>query len=528
MVPARCSQVPEVQTIIALQEDGTAIVRDKLSDLPPRATLDWRIPTSTWHPVGFKLPRLVDVLSITDGWDHKLDYSERHWRDELELRISSRGADRVVISYAVRNAVQFLRDRDEFFWTAAEGWRGGLEKPSLFLVLPNTAIGEFRAQGLLRGPGSTQLVATAADGPRIQLEAGRALSSRERLGVDVVFPKGMMEGPSLVLRLFWFIRANPIVLFPVVVALVMLVLRRIKPAVPMAALAVTPRYAPPDGLTPAEAGTLIDDTVDARDITATIVDLGVRGYIRIEAGKPDEEVVFHGKDYILRSLKPISEWQSLAPHEKSTLFHIFYGGQWTKLSSLHLRFYEAVPAIRAQIFNQLREKGMYRIDPKRAQLYRLGGVAAVFILLWIAQWFGLIALADSWAWSALVIIISLAIAYLLGVKVSPKTWKGMKTFTELRGFQEFMNTVEKDRLERLPHDVLEKYLPYAMALGVEHHWAGAFAGMAERAPEWFDAMTGDAFEPAHLSHNLSWFGRIAWDVLRAVPRGVQMPRMKLR
>ena len=45
---------------------------------------------------------------------------------------------------------------------------------------------------------------------------------------------------------------------------------------------VAPMYEPPPGMSPAEAGTLIDDTIHPRDITSTIVDLAVRGYLKIE------------------------------------------------------------------------------------------------------------------------------------------------------------------------------------------------------------------------------------------------------
>ncbi len=45
---------------------------------------------------------------------------------------------------------------------------------------------------------------------------------------------------------------------------------------------VVVRYEPPEGLGPAEAGTLIDEKLDMRDISATIIDLAVRGYIKIE------------------------------------------------------------------------------------------------------------------------------------------------------------------------------------------------------------------------------------------------------
>ena len=53
-------------------------------------------------------------------------------------------------------------------------------------------------------------------------------------------------------------------------------------------------YEPPDKLRPGQIGTLIDERANPLDVTATIVDLAVRGYLRIEEipkegwfGKPD-------------------------------------------------------------------------------------------------------------------------------------------------------------------------------------------------------------------------------------------------
>ena len=47
------------------------------------------------------------------------------------------------------------------------------------------------------------------------------------------------------------------------------------------------RYEPPKGLTPAETGTMMDERVDMRDITATLVDLAVRGILIIEEAEID-------------------------------------------------------------------------------------------------------------------------------------------------------------------------------------------------------------------------------------------------
>ena len=46
--------------------------------------------------------------------------------------------------------------------------------------------------------------------------------------------------------------------------------------------AIAVQYEPPDKLTPGECGTLVDNEAAMRDITATLVDLAVKGYLTIE------------------------------------------------------------------------------------------------------------------------------------------------------------------------------------------------------------------------------------------------------
>ena len=65
------------------------------------------------------------------------------------------------------------------------------------------------------------------------------------------------------------------------------------------------QYEPADSLTPAEAGTLMDESADMRDITATVVDLAVRGHLRIE--ERDEKVLLglmNKKEYVFHRLTP--------------------------------------------------------------------------------------------------------------------------------------------------------------------------------------------------------------------------------
>jgi len=69
------------------------------------------------------------------------------------------------------------------------------------------------------------------------------------------------------------------------------------------------QYAPPEGMSPAEAGTLVDEQAAMRDITATIVDLAVRGYIVIEEKEKSGIMgLLHAKDYVFHLKKGLGEW----------------------------------------------------------------------------------------------------------------------------------------------------------------------------------------------------------------------------
>jgi hypothetical protein len=58
-------------------------------------------------------------------------------------------------------------------------------------------------------------------------------------------------------------------------------------------------YEPPDNLKPAEVGVLVDEYADDRDIVATIIDLAIRGYLKIKPLEEDNveiEILRDGKD----------------------------------------------------------------------------------------------------------------------------------------------------------------------------------------------------------------------------------------
>ena len=262
-------------------------------------------------------------------------------------------------------------------------------------------------------------------------------------------------------------------------------------------------YEPPAGFTPAEAGTLIDDVIHPRDITCTLVDLAVRGYLKIEETVDTTMVVFHHKDYIFHLLKPRDQWGKLAPHESVMMMNVFGLETVVRLSSLKNHFYTALPLIRQDIKSALKNKGMYRLDPDSANAYSVGGAilsAAPFALL---QFLGIKDVFGSVGLLIAAGLISAVVWWLFAREMSARTMEGARTRIAVLGFQEFMNRVDADRLKRMPPDTFEKYLPYAMALGVEHNWAQAFAGIVQNPPTWYVSPSGyTGFNPIYFSNSM--------------------------
>jgi uncharacterized membrane protein len=97
--------------------------------------------------------------------------------------------------------------------------------------------------------------------------------------------------------------------------------------------------------------------------------------------------------------------------------------------------------------------------------------------------------------------------------------KGAQTRVQIKGFQEFMNRVDADRLKRMPADTFEKFLPYAMALGVEHRWAKAFEGIVETQPAWYQSPSGmGMFNSLYFVNSIGAMSQTASAAFVAAPR----------
>jgi hypothetical protein len=342
---------------------------------------------------------------------------------------------------------------------------------------------------------------------------------RGGLTIDIFIPKGVIDAPGGLTKALWFLGSNPIVFLPLLTFAVMFGVWRMVGKDPEAGVSVAPMYEPPKGFTPAEVGTLIDDSTDPRDITSTIVDLAVRGYVKIEE-KVESFLVFKKKDYVFHLLKPREQWgNDLCAHERVMLENIFAGGSDTPLSSLKNRFYTAIPVIRQDIMASLKAKGMYLLDPGSAGGYSIAALVGIGLVIGALYYLGWTALFNSIPLLIGSGLISALIWWLFARQMTAKTMLGVRTVISILGFQEFMNRVDADRIKRLPPDTFEKYLGFAMALGVEQHWAQAFAGMVKDPPSWYVGATPySGFNPIFFASSMHSMSSDMHQVFVSAPR----------
>jgi uncharacterized membrane protein YgcG len=290
------------------------------------------------------------------------------------------------------------------------------------------------------------------------------------------------------------------------------------------------QYDPPGALTPAEVGTLVDNSPDMRDITATIVDLAVRGFLKIKAQEEDRFLGLGTKtEYTLQLIRPDSDWKPLRRHEEALLRALFGTTSAPAASpgapsavidevaigDLKNRFYKHVPEIRARIFSQLIDRGYYvrRPDQVKTTFY----VLAVIVGAGGAVLSGILEAGTAFVVASL---LSGAIIGVFGHFMPARTVEGARALEGALGFEEFLDRVEGDRFERIVKTpaMFEKFLPFAMALGVDRNWARAFEGIYTSQPEWYVGTYHGGFGPRMFAASLADLSSDARTAMTSAPR----------
>lgn len=487
------------------------------------------IPVEYEGPGGFNYSLFLADISATDSDGSPLRIERQRRAGNLELKIFVPDADgssrNISLHYRVRDGLRFFEDHDELYWNVTgTGWDVPIESASAHIILPEGVTG-------LRAANYTGLFGSRSQdsrvnilGSNIDVQTQRPLAFHEGLTIVAGWDKGFVREPRGSEKVAQFLESNWPLFLPFGVFVLMFWLKYTRGRDPRVG-AIAVQYEPPAGLSPGEAGALVDDQAGIRDITATLVDLAVRGFIVIEEKETSHLMgLYSNKEYIFHLNKKPAEWNGAKSHELLLLNGIFgspiVGMQnEVALSELQNRFYKNLPGIRSAIFDSLVEHGYFAHRPdiiRQAWLLAAGVIGAMLYLFgqYLAQHTGVQALSFIVA----AVLTGLIIAG-FGWFMPTRTVDGVRALHDTLGFENFLSHVEADHLKRTPQSPtnFEKYLPFAMALGVEKKWVGAFDGVLSQ-PSWYQTTGTAVFHPVGFVYSLDQMAARAGQVMASAPR----------
>lgn len=477
-----------VTETIAVVAAGQQIRRGIYRDFPT----DYQDRLGNRYRVGF------EVLSVSRNGRAEPFHTERR-ANGVRVYVGSAdvfiepGEHVYAIRYRTDRQLGYFEDHDELYWNVTgNGWDFPIERAGAVVRLPaGVPPGEVTV-GAYTGPqGSTeQSFAASASGGETSIVATRSLGAREGLTIVVGWPKGHVHEPGRAERMQRLLADNRGLLTAGIGGLVILGYmfwswltygRDLRRGV------IFPHYEPPDGYSPASARFIMRMKYDNRAFTAAILSLAVKDHLSIEEA---------GGKYTLRARE---SQQPLAAGEKALLDALFAADRYVEMdNSNHAVLRRAKLAHQKSLRRDYQKK--YFFTNSMLLLPSIG--AAIVLALGINM-------LDAFTPAVAAVFVALAAAHVLFYQLLPApTARGRRLMDTLEGFQLYLEVAEKDELNlRNPPaktpELFERYLPFALALGVEQAWAekfaAVFAGLAATGggtyqPRWY----GGDFNPRQL------------------------------
>ena len=195
---------------------------------------------------------------------------------------------------------------------------------------------------------------------------------------------------------------------------------------------VAVQFQPPQGVSAALAGTVLDGSVDPQDIGAMLIDLSLRGWFHIRKGDDGGWRFIQAPDF---------PHDSITDAEAGMLNALFPPGVTeTDIDGFKHRFRGSVRAVVDGMYRETLERGWYREYPQRGKL-------ATFFMGRV-----------------------------------PRTADGTAVRVQTLGFRKYLETAEAKQIKHEERaGEFSRYLPYALVFGVAEHWAKVMGEIVQLA-----------------------------------------------
>lgn len=425
--------------------------------------------------------RLQQVLR--NGQKEK--YSVNNWGGDFSIKIGDpkstiSGVQEYALKYSTDRAINFFPDHDELYWNVTgNGWSVPMDRATYRLRLPGGAA-YTQAECFTGTFGSTEHACDIEEvGDDVLVATNRVLLAGEGLTVVLAFPPGTFPKPSSLEKVWMVVTDNAVLFFPLAALVVMFLMWRAKGRDPSLGTVIpeyeSPRKWPPAMIAAAETNGSVPD----RAVTATILDLARRGFVKIRFGE-QKGLFSTSQTYTFVKQKDFEA--SAAEFEDKIFEGLFKSGPEAEIKDLKDgKFYTSVQSFKTRVQTRLDKENVFTANPMK--------VRSAYIAIGVFVSVGLFVFFSSTFLGAVCAAVTGVIILLFGWFMPRRTLDGVKLLAQIKGFKWFLSVTEKDRLdfhnapERTPEQFME-FLPYAVAFGVEQKWAEQFKSLTIPPPQW--------------------------------------------
>jgi uncharacterized membrane protein len=446
------------------------------------------IPYRYYDRFGFSRNIFLKVLSVENEKGEDYKFEKNYSGGEMTIKIGDPGKTVVgnqtyLIKYRLSNVLNFFGDRAEFYFNVnGNDWQVPIDKISATVALPNDSVISNKKFFLGRyGDDDSSRVQIKNESP-LSISAEN-LAAGEGLTYVVDWSEKITPRPKLTRLALWWFYSNSIFLFPVFLLIFLMYVLYKYGIDPKGRVTIAPEFSPPKDLSLLEIGIMIDEKADNHDFTAIIIDLAVNGFLKIKEIEK-KKLIGKGSDFELIKIKDYTGPDS---SKKKIMSGIFTGKNSVLLSSLAKE--GKMSSVKSQIekdaYSRLVKEKYFSRSPQLIKGIYYGVATLLIVLAFILP-----ALLDRYfTFSATMISIAVsAVLLFIFAKYMPqRSRRGVLIKEQIEGFKLYLRTAEKYRMQFYEKtNYFEKFLPYAIALGVADIWAKKFENIYKKQPEWYE------------------------------------------
>lgn len=510
-------EINDFDAVINIQPNRTVQVAEtiKVDFYAPKHGIIRVIPIVNRNTdLGFKL------LSITDKNGKLLKCKKGYFNNYISLRIGDshktiKGPYTYIIKYKMNRVIQTFQESDELYWNiTGDNWDVPIDKvTAIFKLSSDVFSNSMQVKGFVGSYGSVSedCIAKILDSRTFYFEAAN-LDAREGLTGVARWPIGIIKKENVFLNKANYLLRNWFIFLPFIVLIYLIYMWDIRGRDPKKRGTIVPLYEPPKidkkiQISPTEAGVLIDERLDPRDISAAVINLAVKGFLKIKETKTEKLFFFTNKDYEFEKLRETKDSTSVTEFEKELFEKIFNGKKKVLLSSLKNEFTEDIRELKKKAYKNMVNENIFPANPEKVRSgYRTIGISILIlgcIAVLLLTRIGLVKFTSLFL--ALFAVAVSGIEFIIAAPFMPrKTKKGVKLLEDILGFELYIKTAEKSRIEwEVKENIFEKYLPYAMVLNLEKEWANRFEGIYTKPPSWYEGTIVGTFSATSFTNSLS-------------------------